>query len=217
VLSELYEKKLGKDLNLKFLICNSGNLFFENITNAMLEKPPTCSCMLKHHEFICPTCNQPKNSVAVVVMSRLGLEQPEKKYLKVLSKLMEIEYCQGVIGGKPRKALYFIGKENDHFIYLDPHYVQKADEDAKTKEQTYFCGSFRMCKSGSIDSSIGICFYLRGIKELNNFHRVMNKLKTECYEDFFIFMADEVPAYIKLAETKPMQFNSMIEDVFESI
>jgi len=25
---------------------------------------------------------------------------------------MQSEYCQGVIGGKPEKALYFIGKQN---------------------------------------------------------------------------------------------------------
>jgi hypothetical protein len=28
----------------------------------------------------------------------------------VLEKLMEIEFCQGVVGGKPEKALFFIGK-----------------------------------------------------------------------------------------------------------
>ena len=44
---------------------------------------------------------------------------------------MQSEYCQGVIGGKPEKALYFIGKQNQYFIYLDPHYVQNADKNLK--------------------------------------------------------------------------------------
>lgn len=55
-------------------------------------------------------------AVAVIVLSRLGLNGPEKKYLTILEKLMELEFCQGVIGGKPEKALYFIGKQNDQFI-----------------------------------------------------------------------------------------------------
>jgi cysteine protease ATG4 len=57
----------------------------------------------------------------------LGLNHPEQKYLNVLGKLMESEFCQGVIGGKPDKALYFIGKHDENFIYLDPHYVQEAN------------------------------------------------------------------------------------------
>jgi hypothetical protein len=31
----------------------------------------------------------------------------------------------GVIGGIPKKALYFIGRDNEDLIYLDPHYVQQ--------------------------------------------------------------------------------------------
>lgn len=65
------------------------------------------------------------------MLSRIGLNSPEKKYLTILEKLMELEFCQGVIGGKPKKALYFIGKQKEHFIYLDPHYVQSADKNIK--------------------------------------------------------------------------------------
>ena len=40
--------------------------------------------------------------------------------------MMEVKTFKGVIGGKPQKALYFLGLHNDEFIYLDPHYVQSA-------------------------------------------------------------------------------------------
>jgi hypothetical protein len=37
---------------------------------------------------------------------------------------MESRFFQGMIGGKPEKALYFVGKSRDHYFYLDPHIVQ---------------------------------------------------------------------------------------------
>lgn len=66
----------------------------------MLGKKATCSCN-KKDALICPKCNTTENAVSLIVLSRLGLNSPEKKYLAVLEKLMEIKFCQGVIGGKP--------------------------------------------------------------------------------------------------------------------
>lgn len=80
---------------------------------------------------------------------------------------MELKWCQGVIGGKPQKALYFIGKQDEYFIYLDPHYVHDAEQNVKEKSDSFFCGSLRKCKKTAIDSSIGISFYLKDIKDLN--------------------------------------------------
>jgi cysteine protease ATG4 len=65
-------------------------------------------------------------SVAVISLTRIGLDRPEPKYIGVLDKFIEFEAFRGFIGGKPKKALNFIGKQNDEYIYLDPHYVQEA-------------------------------------------------------------------------------------------
>lgn len=64
--------------------------------------------------------------MAVILLSRIGLEHPEKKYLKVLNLMMQSKLFLGVIGGKPEKALYFMGRINDNYIYLDPHMVQQG-------------------------------------------------------------------------------------------
>ena len=45
-----------------------------------------------------------------MILVRLGLDSPEKKYLDVLNQMMAFPMCRGVIGGKPRKALYFVGE-----------------------------------------------------------------------------------------------------------
>jgi cysteine protease ATG4 len=39
---------------------------------------------------------------------------------------MKFSQFRGVIGGKPKKALYFLGRHDKDYIYLDPHYVQNA-------------------------------------------------------------------------------------------
>ena len=51
---------------------------------------------------------------------------PEAKYLRSMEEMMALEEFRGIIGGKPKKALYFLGRHNTDYIYLDPHYVQKA-------------------------------------------------------------------------------------------
>ena len=132
---------------------------------------------------------------------------------------MEFTSFQGVIGGKPEKALYFVGKHKEQYIYLDPHYVQSAEKDLQNQHDSYFCESFRKCKNTSIDSSLGICFYLRDVAEFNEFYRNINKLKNENPEDFFIFVADETPNYAKTKNTikkNPLEESGQ-EEIFEML
>lgn len=122
--------------------------------------------------------------------------------MNILDKFIEFPQFQGIIGGKPKKALYFVGKQDKHYIYLDPHYVQTAEKDLKNQKDSYFCASFRKCKNTAIDSSMGVCFYIRDVAELNSFYIHMNNLKNDNAEDFFIFVADETPVYMKTSKKK---------------
>lgn len=43
--------------------------------------------------------------------------------------MMTLNEFRGVIGGKPKKALlFFLGRHNKDYIYLDSHYVQTAKQ-----------------------------------------------------------------------------------------
>jgi hypothetical protein len=55
----------------------------------------------------------------------------------------------------------------------------------------------RKCKNSSIDSSLGICYYLRDLNELNKFYEEINRVKTVSEDNFFIFLADCTPKYMK--------------------
>ena len=89
ILAELHEQYLASEIGLKVKVFNSGNLFFDSLAENMFERKIACKCLEKPTSFVCQKCNQPKNSVAVVILSRLGLNGPEKKYLSILDKLIE--------------------------------------------------------------------------------------------------------------------------------
>lgn len=85
---------------------------------------------------------------------------------------MEYKYSIGAIGGKPNKALYFLGRINDQYIYLDPHKVQEAST-ASNFDQTldsYFYKDILVYPSKHIDTSIAFGFFISDLDQLEEFH-----------------------------------------------
>lgn len=87
-----------------------------------------CTCIKQKGSLICEKCFEKRecSSLSIIILSRIGIDQPETKYLTALEDMMTLKEFRGILGGKPKKALYFLGRHNKDYIYLDPHYVQKA-------------------------------------------------------------------------------------------
>ncbi len=56
---------------------------------------------------------------------RLGAGQYiDSCYQSTLLHLLRDPACVGVVGGRPRHSLYFVGAQEDNLIHLDPHFCQ---------------------------------------------------------------------------------------------
>ena len=109
------------------------------------------------------------------------MSKAEKQSIMIVNELMDHRLSIGMIGnlptptpigGKPTRALYFIGRINDKYIYLDPHYVQKSAKNSNIMKQisTYFCDDFLTYESIKIDTSLCLGFYLKNLEDLEEFH-----------------------------------------------
>jgi cysteine protease ATG4 len=67
-----------------------------------------------------------EKQVLILIPTMLGLEKINESYYTPLLKCFETKYNVGVLGGKPKKSFYFIGKQKNNILYLDPHHVKPA-------------------------------------------------------------------------------------------
>ena len=66
----------------------------------------------------------------MIINVRLGVDSIEPNWIPIIKKYMGMRQFVGVIGGQPRKALYFVGStqserrpEEEQLVYIDPHNV----------------------------------------------------------------------------------------------
>lgn len=121
-------------------------------------------------ECLEPSTNKWK-SLILLVPVRLGAEKFNSIYAPCLTTLFSIKECIGIIGGRPKHSLYFVGYQDDKLIHLDPHYCQEvvdvwASEDFPLA--TFHCRSPRKLPISKIDPSCCIGFYCRTKEDFLN-------------------------------------------------
>lgn len=129
-------------------------------------------------------------SVIILIPLRLGSESLNEIYVPCLKTILCNELCIGIIGGKPKHSMYFVGWQDERLILLDPHCCQDSIDVIQDDFplETFHCQFPRKLPFNKMDPTCTIAFYCRTRLELDTFMREGPKcVMPPGHEDFPLF------------------------------
>lgn len=140
-----------------------------------------------------PSTTDPTDSRAVIILIpvRLGGEKTNPDYTNFVKNILSLDYCLGIIGGKPKQACYIVGFQDDSLIYMDPHYCQSFVDVSSSSDfplQSFHCPSPKKMPFSKMDPSCTIGFYSRNVKDFERISQELNKvLQPSAKEKYPVF------------------------------
>ncbi|XP_060516247.1 cysteine protease ATG4D [Cylas formicarius] len=141
-----------------FKNASNDNYEFDSLSVCVAQN---CTVYIKDILEECIDKSNKWKSLILLIPVRLGADKFNSVYAPCLTTLFSIKQCIGIIGGRPKHSLYFIGYQDDKLIHLDPHYCQEV-VDVWAPDfplTTFHCRSPRKLHISKIDPSCCIGFY----------------------------------------------------------
>jgi len=132
---------------------------------------------------MCQSKNNSKQwkSLFIMIPLRLGIQSLNDIYLPSLKSLFKFPQSLGIVGGKPRAAMYFVACQDSNFFYLDPHVVQPAvnmTEDQFSSD-SFHCAVPHKMLINAVDPSLAIGFYCSDKQDFDDFWKRAKQLSQE--------------------------------------
>jgi hypothetical protein len=107
-----------------------------------------------------------QRAVLLLFPLQLGLEKcVSRASVPALLRYFELPTSLGAMGGRPRMAHFFVGRQGRELLYVDPHVVQPAA--TSSEDQTFHnTPTVQSIPVEHIDSSISFAFYCRSEADL---------------------------------------------------